>query len=335
MNGALLRGEGSDASTLSIRDSLISVAPLASGEILVACDDASVRKAVLRHATMLGFLTNQAETGVHALEVALEKAETLDCILLGLSFADIHGWEVLRRLLVDAETMHIPVVLLLPQKPTDALLVQLVEAGAYDHFTLPFQDALVAAKLRAICERSRAVRELRHKLRYALENAAHDPLTGLFNRRYFERRLREEVAHARRHHRPFALVMIDLDHFKFVNDTYGHEDGDRVLCHVAEVIREQLREDDVACRFGGEEFLILLRTTGGLAARAVANRLRAALVSKPIPIGPRGDGRVVTFSAGVAAADERNAYDAEDILSRADVALYRAKRMGRNRVEAE
>ena len=89
-------------------------------------------------------------------------------------------------------------------------------------------------------------RELKNKLQFALENAAHDALTGLFNRRYFERRLREESAHARRHKRPFAIVMLDLDHFKLVNDTYGHEDGDRVLRHVAEVARRQLREDDVA-----------------------------------------------------------------------------------------
>ena len=129
--------------------------------------------------------------------------------------------------------------------------------------------------------------------------------------------------------------MVDLDHFKLVNDTYGHEDGDRVLRHVADLIGGSLREDDVACRFGGEEFVVLLRSTTGTAARVVANRLRTSLATKTIKLGAKNEERHVTFSAGVAAADERNNFNADDIVSRADRALYRAKRAGRNRVEME
>jgi diguanylate cyclase (GGDEF)-like protein len=129
--------------------------------------------------------------------------------------------------------------------------------------------------------------------------------------------------------------MLDLDHFKLVNDTYGHEDGDRVLRHLAEIAQAQLREDDVACRYGGEEFVLLLRDTTGMAARVVANRLRANLAAQPIALGPKNELRHITFSAGVSAADERNAYNADDMVSRADAALYRAKRSGRNRVETE
>jgi two-component system cell cycle response regulator len=211
----------------------------------------------------------------------------------------------------------------------------MIEQGAMDHLTKPLSPILLTAKVKAICERSRTQRELKNKLRFALDNAAHDALTGLFNRRYFDRRLREEVAHAKRHKRPFAIVMVDLDHFKLVNDTYGHEDGDRVLRHIAEVAQAQLREDDVACRYGGEEFVLLLRGTTAMAARIVANRLRQNLAAKPIALGPKDEMRHITFSAGVAAADERNAYKADEIVSRADAALYRAKRAGRNRVETE
>src|SRR5262249_39822293 len=127
-------------------------------------------------------------------------------------------------------------------------------------------------------------------------------------------------------------MIADIDHFKLVNDTYGHEDGDRVLRHVAEVIRASLREDDVACRYGGEEFVMLLRTTTGPVARVVGNRLRVAVAGKSIGVGPKDELRHVTFSAGIAAADDRNAFNAEDIVGRADAALYRAKRAGRNRV---
>jgi two-component system cell cycle response regulator len=227
------------------------------------------------------------------------------------------------------------VILLTDGPPGEADLLRMLEEGVLDHMSKPLSGMLLCAKVRLVCERSRTQRELKNKLQFALENAAHDALTGLYNRRYFEKRLREECAHAKRHRRPFSLVMIDLDHFKLVNDTYGHEDGDRVLRHVSELIQAQLREDDVPCRWGGEEFLLLLRGTTGMAARVVANRLRANLAAKPIPLGAKNEPRHVTFSAGVAAADDRNAYNADDVTGRADAALYRAKKAGRNRVETE
>jgi two-component system cell cycle response regulator len=320
---------------MSARDSLISIAPVAPGEILVVDDDESTRRAVIQHMTALAMRVAQAESGAHAIEVALEKAATLDCILLDVAMPGSDSWEVLKKLRAEADTAAIPVVLLTDGAPSEADMLKMIEQGAMDHLTKPLSGTLLCAKVRAICERSRTQRELKNKLKFALENAAHDGLTGLFNRRYFDRRLREEIAHAKRHKRPFSLVLLDLDHFKLVNDTYGHEDGDRVLRHIAEVAQAQLREDDVACRYGGEEFILLLRGTSGMAARVVANRLRANLADRPISLGPTDELRHITFSAGVAAADERNAYDTEEIVSRADAALYRAKRAGRNRVETE
>jgi two-component system cell cycle response regulator len=214
-------------------------------------------------------------------------------------------------------------------------MLKLIEAGVMDHLVKPLGGALLCAKVRAVSERSKLQRELKSKLRVAIEYSAHDALTGLYNRRYFERRLREESAHARRHKRPFSLVMVDLDHFKLVNDTYGHEDGDRVLRHVADLISGSLREDDIPCRYGGEEFVLLLRATTGTAARVVANRLRTAFQSKGIQLGEKNEERHITFSGGVAAADERNSYNCDGIVDRADKALYRAKRGGRNRIEME
>lgn len=320
---------------MSVRESLISIAPVAPGEILVVDDEESTRKAVIHHMLALGMLVAQAESGARALEVAAEKSSTLDCILLDLAIPGTDSWDVLRQLRADPELGAIPVLLLTDGPPTEADMLKMIEQGAMDHLTKPLSATLLTAKVRATCDRARTQRELRNKLKFALDHAAHDALTGLFNRRYFERRLREEVAHAKRHKRPFSIVMLDLDHFKLVNDTYGHEDGDRVLRHIAEVVQAQLREDDVPCRYGGEEFVLLLRGTTGPAARSVANRLRANLAAKPIELGPKNEPRHITFSAGVAAADERNAYNADEIISRADQALYRAKRAGRNRVESE
>ena len=321
------------------RESLFSIIPVAPGEILVVDDDEPTRKAVIHHMTTLAMRVAQAETGARAIEVATEKALTLDCILLDVTLppsgAGTDSWEVLKKLRQDPETASIPVLLLTDGTPNEADLMRMIEQGVLDYVTKPLSGLLLCAKVRLVCERSRTQRELKNKLQFALDNAAHDGLTGLFNRRYFDRRLKEESAHAKRHRRAFAIVMLDLDHFKLVNDTYGHEDGDRVLRHIAEVAQAQLREDDVPCRYGGEEFVLLLRGTTGMAARAVANRLRANLAAKPIALGPKGEPRHITFSAGVAAADERNAYNADNIVSRADAALYRAKKAGRNRVETE
>lgn len=320
---------------MTVRESLISIVPVAPGELLVVDPDPLVRKDVLRHMSNLAMYVHQAETMERALEVGLAKADALDCILLDLTAPELDGVEIMKRLREAPDTAEIPVIVVTDGAPSETDLLKILELGAVDTLTKPLSGVLLCAKVRAVCDRSRMQRELRNKLRFALENAAHDPLTGLFNRRFFERRLREESAHARRHRRPFAIVLVDLDYFKLVNDTYGHEDGDRVLRHVAEVIQSSLREDDVACRYGGEEFVVLLRATTGAAARAVANRLRAALAQTPIDLGPKNEPRHVTFSAGVAAADERNHFHADDIVARADAALYRAKRGGRNRVEIE
>jgi len=319
---------------VTARDSmLVSAAPIAAGEILVVADEPT-RRAVLNAVSMLAMQTLQADSVDKGIGVALEKATALDCVLVDMSLG-LDAWEMLNRLRQDAETSTIPVVMIMSHQPSEADMVKLLEAGVMDHVVKPLSSALVCAKVRAVSERSKIQRELRSKLRVAIEFSAHDALTGLYNRRYFERRLREESAHARRHKRPFSLVIIDIDHFKLVNDTYGHEDGDRVLKHVAELINASLREDDIACRYGGEEFILLLRATAGPAARVVANRLRASFQSKGIALGEKDEERHITFSGGVAAADERNNFNCDAIVDRADKALYRAKRGGRNRVEME
>lgn len=189
--------------------------------------------------------------------------------------------------------------------------------------------------MRAHVARARTERALRSKLQFAETHATIDALTGLFNRRHFEARLREEVSHVRRHSRPLAMVLLDLDHFKAINDTFGHEDGDRVLSHVAGAIRAVLRAEDAAFRYGGEEFVILLRDCEVESAAVVAERLRAHLAGHPIELGAGKEARVVTFSGGIACAHARNAFNVSDMVARADQALYRAKRGGRDRMERE
>lgn len=320
---------------MQLRDSILaSVAPIAAGELLVVSDE-TVRKLVLQQVAMLAMQAVHTENADRAVAIALEKSMALDCVVLDLTVGTIDSWALLKRLRQTPETSTIPVLAVLGGPPNEADMLRLLEGGVMDHVVKPLSPALFCATVRAMSERSRMQRELKNKLRFAIECSATDGLTGLYNRRYFERRLKEESAHARRHKRPFSIIMVDLDHFKLVNDTYGHEDGDRVLCHVAELLGGALREDDIACRYGGEEFVVLLRATPGTAARVVANRLRAEVATQGLALGPKDEVRHFSFSGGVAAADERNGYNADNIVDRADKALYRAKRGGRNRVEME
>jgi two-component system cell cycle response regulator len=285
--------------------------------------------------SLLAMQASHAMSEERAAALALEKASSLDCLIVDTTFGGVDPWKLLKELRQDPETAILSVMVVLARPPGDTEMLRLLEAGVMEHVVKPVSPALLCAKVKAVADRSRLQRELKNKLRCALEYSTHDALTGLFNRRYFERRLREESAHAKRHKRPFALIVVDLDHFKQINDTFGHEDGDRVLRHVAEILSTSLREDDVACRHGGEEFVILLRATTGPAARVVANRMRSEVSSRPIALGPKNEPRTMTLSGGVAAADERNGFDVDNIVDRADKALYLAKHAGRNRVEME
>ena len=162
--------------------------------------------------------------------------------------------------------------------------------------------------------------------------ASTDPLTGALNRRTFLEVAARELSRARRTDSPLSLVMLDLDHFKRVNDTYGHPVGDRVLQRFAEVVRSQLREEDILVRYGGEEFCVLLPGVPGPGAVALAGRIREAVEREAFLVD--GIGIPVTTSAGVAARLEEGPTEADALLQRADEALYLAKHRGRNRVAA-
>jgi len=164
-----------------------------------------------------------------------------------------------------------------------------------------------------------------------------DSLTGTFNRRYLDRRLKEEVASARRYGLPLAVLMLDIDHFKNINDSYGHPIGDQVLVSVAEICAEELRDSDMLARYGGEEFIVIAPHTPVSFAADIAERLRARIESHRF--NPRSEKAeipeiTVTVSIGVTNYDDDTA-SAEDLLQAVDRNLYRAKEKGRNRVVAD
>jgi diguanylate cyclase (GGDEF)-like protein/PAS domain S-box-containing protein len=163
-----------------------------------------------------------------------------------------------------------------------------------------------------------------------LQQATHDPLTGVFNRRHVEDVLRQEVDRAERHARPLAVAVIDADHFKNVNDTYGHQTGDEVLREISERFQKTLRSNDVLGRYGGEEFVVVFPETTIADAAAVAERLRVAVAEHPIKVGDNA----LTVSVSIGLAAYASGQDLEKLFQRADSALYTAKQDGRNLVRA-
>ena len=194
----------------------------------------------------------------------------------------------------------------------------------------PVSDKLVFAAVASVCLENVANNE---RLKHI---GLTDSLTGVHNRRYFEQRLREEVDRALRKGYPLSCLLVDLDHFKQVNDEHGHLIGDVVLREVAELIKDQLRLSDAMARYGGEEFAVLLVQTDAVTARAISERIRQAIATQPIRL-PDDKAIHVTLSIGFSTLKEevrRADVDAKarDLVGRADHALYTAKRTGRNRV---
>ncbi|MEO6575154.1 MAG: diguanylate cyclase [Polyangiaceae bacterium] len=307
--------------------------PTVDGAVLVVDDDEAARLLMCRALRRNKIRCEEAANGEQAIEAVRANPEAFDAVVLDVMMPGIDGFEVVRRLKSSRSTSHIRIIMVTASATTDEEIVRGVEFGAVDYITKPYSPAVLVAKVRAACERSRAESQLRGELLFAEHHAMVDPLTGLFNRRHFVTRMEEASAYAKRHDDPFAVVMLDLDHFKAVNDTYGHQAGDGALVHFATAVREVLRGgEDVAFRYGGEEFVLLLRSCDAVLAVEVAERLRKHLRANPF-IFPGDIVRPIAFSAGVAAALESENFANDELVSRADAALYRAKKAGRDRIE--
>jgi diguanylate cyclase (GGDEF)-like protein len=250
------------------------------------------------------------------------KAETPAVILLDLDMPDMDGFEVLRALKDDPATNNVPVIVLSGLNGSEDK-VTAFDLGATDYVTKPFDLAELRARLRA------ALR-LDHLLKLLSERADVDGLTGLGNRAHFNKRWAEKVAECKRYNQPLSLAIIDIDFFKRVNDTYGHPAGDEVIQGVAQLLQRECRSHDVPCRFGGEEFVLIMPHTGPKDAAAVTDRMRQALADV---VWQRHPENPVTMSAGLVGCDGAcGELTPEQWLEQADRNLYAAKRGGRNRV---
>ncbi|MFN0134030.1 MAG: diguanylate cyclase [Phycisphaerales bacterium] len=255
--------------------------------------------------------------GKAGLEEAIRRKPAL--VLLDLDMPDLDGFEVLRALKSHSETLDIPVIILSGLQSSQDK-VTAFDLGAIDYITKPFNLTELRVRIRSALKMHRLILML-------AQRAQIDGLTGLWNRAYFDKRWTESVAACHRHGRPLSLAMIDLDHFKSINDAYGHPAGDSVLQGLARVLQREPRQEDVACRYGGEEFTLIMPDTGPDEARIVCERVRAAIHAIAWPRHPE---RPVTCSVGLAGAAGSVETSAAEWLESADRALYLAKQSGRN-----
>ena len=246
-----------------------------------------------------------------------------DLILLDVVMPEISGFDLCHRLKNDPRTSHIPVIFL--SGAGDSFnKVQGLDLGAVDYVVKPFDNAELQARVRTA---------LRSKFMVDMlsEMVDLDALTGLRNRRHFDRRLNMELQYSHKGRGDVSLLLIDVDHFKRCNDSYGHPFGDRVLRCIADVIRETVREIDVVCRYGGEEFGIILPDANLELALIISESLRTAIAAQWLNY--RGQQVQVTISGGLISTSSIRgvkALNADQFVQAADAALYRAKQQGRN-----
>ena len=278
--------------------------------------------------TFDGYHVQTARSGEEALKLVQESYP--DLILLDILMPGIDGFEVCTRLKADENTKDIPVIFVSSMTDIDSK-VQGFKVGGVDYINKPFQHAEILVRVNTHVTMLRLRKHLEEQNAELERLANTDYLTDLYNRRRFFNTAEVEFAEAVRSGNPISITLIDLDHFKRVNDTHGHLTGDRVLVHIAHLIRSNCRAGDVAARYGGEEFAILHPSLDRENAFRVAERIRRKVETNPF-LHER-DKIGMTLSAGV--VDTRTCKDClqvDDILSKADIALYQAKDGGRNQV---
>lgn len=261
--------------------------------------------------------------------LAILDDEDVDLVLLGWrAETEGSGNALLERMRRRESWSDLPVAAL-----TDpfARRLEAYEAGVGEIFDPCTPPAEVTARLRLLLQRKARFDRLRRDKEHLARLALTDALTGLYNRAYFEASLEIEIARSLRAGHPCSLLLLDIDHFKAVNDTWGHGAGDKVLEAVAASLKEGVRRADVLCRFGGEEFAVILPGTAAPAAFILAERLRTRI--SRIAVGPALAGGRLSASIGISNLGDRTEVHPRELIEEADCALYRGKRRGRNRTE--
>ncbi len=255
-----------------------------------------------------------------------------DLVIISLNLQQIDGLRLCSHLRSLDRTRGLPILVIVDPEDNTRLM-RALDLGVNDYLVRPIDRNEMQARVRTQIRRKRFSDRLRDSVQMTMELAVTDGLTGLHNRRYLERHLASLVQQATAREKPLSVLVMDIDYFKSVNDNYGHAAGDEVLREFSRRVRRAVRSIDLACRMGGEEFVVAMPDTDAALALLVGERLRQKIAADPFPIGDDGQRVEVTVSIGICSLTSP-ADTADDLIKRADAALYRAKRDGRNRVAA-
>jgi two-component system cell cycle response regulator len=323
-----LRARALTGQQIAIEDAIRAMDSIsaAGGSVLIIDSDqrhAERIKAYLEPEHKVDILSQPADAVFQVAGASYELA------LISMSLDGFDPLRVCSQVRTVEQTRNLPIILMADEadKPR---VVRALDLGINDFIYRPVERNELMARVRTQIRRHRYAMELRESVNNTMAMAVTDQLTGLYNRRYFERHLNVLLGKAQEQERDLALMILDIDHFKAVNDSYGHDIGDAVLREFSARLRRNIRGVDLACRFGGEEFVVLMPDTDFAQADSVAERVRQSIAEKMFDVGaPRP--LSVTVSVGVS-LNESLADTPESLIKGADVALYRAKREGRNRV---
>lgn len=297
--------------------------------ILIIDDSDTIREQIIQTLMRFGVFDRYLEAGdgIEAFKTLL--GTQVDLVLCDLEMPRMDGFKFLAMVKTREELRDIPIIMLTGREDRE-LKIRGLEQGACDYVTKPFDPGELMARVKVQLKIKMLQDELKksNDLLKRLSNTDH--LTQLYNRRYMMEVLEREIQRSQRKSSPISMVLMDIDHFKRVNDQYGHQDGDCVLSSIAHLAKEGLRSYDVAVRYGGEEFVLVLPETSHEEAIMVAERLRMKVEQQTFS-GDLKDLRL-TISMGVATYLSPSMTSIEDLIREADAALYRAKQGGRNRV---
>lgn len=301
-------------------------------KILIVDDQPANLKVLLFFLKQNNFKVHIAENGARALQAL--KNHQPDLILLDVMMPGMDGFETCRRIKSSPETASIPIIFMTALDSIDDKVTGF-NAGGVDYITKPFQQIEVLARItthnvlrKQKQQLEKVQRELIAQKKLLEEISITDDLTGLHNRRYLNNVLEHEFQCSARHNSELTCLLFDLDHFKQVNDNYGHEFGDNVLRAFASILKTSLRKADFAFRFGGEEFLILLPLTNLKGAQQAAEKIRLHTEAT----NNIGIDLSITVSVGLSSVKDHAVKSCDDLINFADCALYRAKDNGRNQV---
>ena len=274
----------------------------------------------------------------HTVDIEADPSEGLfhaaegnyDLVIVSLALKNFDGLRLCSQIRSLDRTRNVP-ILAVAEADNNQKLVRGLEIGVNDYLIRPVDKNEMLARVRTQIKKKRYTERLRDNVQMSIEMAITDALTGLFNRRYMETHLATLIEQAASRGKPIAVMVLDIDFFKSINDGHGHDAGDDVLREFSLRIRKSIRNIDLACRYGGEEFVLVMPETDMAVATMVAERLRRRIATEPFVIQQGARSLEVTISIGIAALAAPTD-TAAAILKRADEALYRAKRDGRNRV---